>query len=175
MKAMLADQAATPNAQALCSRTATGELRLADGTVQELAEVIGAVPYKVTSLAYDDATETLFYTSNNTTYRNLIAYDIKTGSSRMLLPEARIGDLAFNLIDELSHDAPLLRIKMEPVQLGRKLIDLLAQTGNIRYQRGKVVLFELHLSLLVIETLLCRLYLIVELVFPIDQLPLEAE
>ncbi len=34
MKAMLADQAATPNAQALCSRTATGELRLADGTVQ---------------------------------------------------------------------------------------------------------------------------------------------
>jgi hypothetical protein len=74
-------------------------VNLADGSVQELAEVVGAVPYKVTSLAFDDATETLFYTSNNTSYRNLLAYDVKTGSSRTLLTEARIGDLAFNPAD----------------------------------------------------------------------------
>ena len=33
----------------------------------------GAMPYRVTSLAYDAATETLFYTTDNTSYRNLLA------------------------------------------------------------------------------------------------------
>jgi hypothetical protein len=72
---------------------------LATGNIKELAEVVGAVPHKVTSLAFDDETETLFFTSNNSGYRNLLAYDIKTGTTRTLLKEARIGDLAFNPVD----------------------------------------------------------------------------
>jgi hypothetical protein len=72
---------------------------LASSAVKELSEVVGAVPHKVTSLAFDDATETLFFTSNNAGYRNLIAYDVKSSTSRTLLKEARIGDLAFNPVD----------------------------------------------------------------------------
>ena len=72
---------------------------LETGEIKELTEIVGAVPHKVTSLAFDDATETLFFTSNNAGYRNLQAFDLKTGKTRMLLKEARIGDLAFNPAD----------------------------------------------------------------------------
>jgi hypothetical protein len=74
-------------------------LDLANGAVRELSEIVGAVPYKVTSLAFDDGTDTLFFTSNNAGYRNLLAYDLKSGTTRTLLKEARIGDLAFNPVD----------------------------------------------------------------------------
>ena len=70
-----------------------------DGSLKELAEVQGAVPYRVTSLAYDPAGQTLFYTTDNATYRNLMAYDLTAGKSRTLLKAARIGDLVFNPID----------------------------------------------------------------------------
>ena len=55
--------------------------------------------YRVTSLAHDPATQTLFYTTDNLGYRNLMAYDIKSGKSRTLFEAARIGDLAFNAAD----------------------------------------------------------------------------
>jgi hypothetical protein len=74
-------------------------ISLADGTVTELAEIKGAVGYRVTSLAHDPSTQTLFYTTDNLGYRNLMAYDIKSGKSRMLFKAARIGDLAFNAAD----------------------------------------------------------------------------
>jgi hypothetical protein len=74
-------------------------ISLADGTTTELAEIKGAVPYRVSSVAYDPAAPTLFYTDDNTNYRNLMALDLRTGRSRMLLKEARIGDLAFNAAD----------------------------------------------------------------------------
>lgn len=71
-------------------------IEIKTGQVTELAEIKGPVSYRVASLAYDPQTETLFYTTNNMTYRNLLAYDIKTGNSRMLFKGHRIGDLAFN-------------------------------------------------------------------------------
>jgi len=74
-------------------------ISLVDGTVTELVEVEGAIPYRVSSLAYDPGTETLFYTNDNLTHRDLLAYDLKSGKSRMLLEAARIGDLAFNPAD----------------------------------------------------------------------------
>ena len=70
-----------------------------DGSLKELAEVQGAVPYRVTSLAYDPTGQTLFYTTDNQTYRNLMAYDLASGKSRMLLKAARIGDLVFDPVD----------------------------------------------------------------------------
>lgn len=74
-------------------------ISLRDGTVRELQEVQGAVPYRVSSLALDSASGTLFYTTDNTNYRNLMALDLKSGKSRMLLQRARIGDIAFNPAD----------------------------------------------------------------------------
>lgn len=70
-----------------------------DGTVTELKEVKGARGYTVTSLAYDPGTGTLFYTTNNNTYRNLEALDLRSGKSRMLLQAARIGDIVYNPAD----------------------------------------------------------------------------
>ena len=75
-------------------------MSLTDGSVQELAEVVGAVPYKVTSLAFDDADRDLvLHVQQHAPTATCIAYDVKTGSSRTLLSEARIGDLAFNPAD----------------------------------------------------------------------------
>jgi hypothetical protein len=70
-----------------------------DGTVTELKEVKGARGYTVTSLTYDPGTGTLFYTTNNNTYRNLEALDLRSGKSRMLLQAARIGDIVYNTAD----------------------------------------------------------------------------
>ncbi|HXL19498.1 MAG TPA: hypothetical protein VN961_18435, partial [Streptosporangiaceae bacterium] len=70
-----------------------------DGRVTELKEVKGASGYTVTSLAYDPATATLFYTTNNNTHRNLEALDLRSGRSRMLLRAARIGDIVYNPAD----------------------------------------------------------------------------
>jgi hypothetical protein len=74
-------------------------LDLKSGAVRELTEIQGAVPYRVTSLAYDGDSETLFYTSDNRTFRTLEALDLKSGKSRTLLPGARIGDIAYNPVD----------------------------------------------------------------------------
>ena len=74
-------------------------ISLEDGSVTELQEVEGAVQYRVASLALDPEAGTLFYTTDNLGYRNLMAYDLKSGKSRMLLKGERIGDLAFNRAD----------------------------------------------------------------------------
>ena len=70
-----------------------------DGRVTEIKEVKGASGYTVTSLAYDPASATLFYTTNNNTHRNLEALDLRSGKSRMLLRAARIGDIVYNPTD----------------------------------------------------------------------------
>jgi sugar lactone lactonase YvrE len=72
---------------------------VATGAVTELAEIEGAVSYRVSSLAYDPQGEKLFYTTGNLTYRNLNEYDLKTGATRELFAAARIGDLAYNPAD----------------------------------------------------------------------------
>jgi hypothetical protein len=69
------------------------------GTVTALHEVQGASGYTVTSLAYDPGAGTLFYTTKSNTHRNLEAFDLRSGKSRMLLRGARIGDLVFNSAD----------------------------------------------------------------------------
>jgi hypothetical protein len=70
-----------------------------DGSVTPLSEVKGASGYTVTSLAFDPATATLFYTTNNNNYRNLEALDVRSGKSRMLIKGARIGDIVYNPTD----------------------------------------------------------------------------
>lgn len=76
-----------------------GVISLDDGSVHKLQEIKDPLVYIVTSLAYDPATRTLFYTTDNHEYRDVRAFDLATGKSRMLLKEGRIGDLVFNRAD----------------------------------------------------------------------------
>ena len=76
-----------------------GALSLKDGTVERLGDVKGAMLYKVTSLAYDPDAKILFYTSDNYALRDIRALDAKTGEERMLLEDARIGEIVFNRKD----------------------------------------------------------------------------
>ncbi len=77
-----------------------GEFDLQSGTVRELAEVKGPMLYRVTSLAFDPDSRTLFYTADNFALRDLIAVDVDSGRERMLLEDARIGEMVFNPADQ---------------------------------------------------------------------------
>jgi hypothetical protein len=73
-------------------------ISLQDGSVRKLRDVKQPAMYSVTSLAYDPD-GTLFYTNDNYAYRDLVALDTKTRATRLLLKDARIGDLAFDRAD----------------------------------------------------------------------------
>jgi hypothetical protein len=72
---------------------------LDDGRVEHMQDIKLPRIYTVTSLAYDPAAQTLFYTADNTAYRDLIALDTRTRHQRTLLKDARIGDLSFSRSD----------------------------------------------------------------------------
>src|SRR5436190_976037 len=112
---------------------------VASGKITNLAEVLGASGYTVTALAYDPASRTLFYTTDNADWRNLCALDLATGRSRVLLRNARIGDLAFDAADSslwgVRHDngfSTLVRLpppyrewnQIQTLPYGRDLFDL---------------------------------------------------
>ena len=72
---------------------------LAGGPPRFVAEVKGPALYFVSSLASDPDTRTLFYTTDNDDWRDLRAIDLASGRSRLLIRDARVGDLAFNRRD----------------------------------------------------------------------------
>jgi hypothetical protein len=76
-----------------------GAVSLDDGSIESLHDIKEPKSYTVTSLAYDPESSTLFYTADNTAYRDLVALDPQTKRSRLLLKDARIGDLVFNKVD----------------------------------------------------------------------------
>src|SRR6185369_2861847 len=76
-----------------------GAIDTRDGSHRSLADIKRAMLYRVTSLAYDAAGGTVFYTNDNLALRDLMAVDVKTGATRMLLEDARIGEIAFNPVD----------------------------------------------------------------------------
>lgn len=69
------------------------------GAIAKICDVKGAALYSVTSLAYDASSTTLFYTTDNNSWRDLNAVDIRTGKSRRILKDVRTGDLVFNQRD----------------------------------------------------------------------------
>jgi len=69
------------------------------GPIRKIREVKGPAMYFVCSLAFDPASKTLFYTTDNNDWRDLCAVDPATGHSRVLIRDARIGDLVFNPVD----------------------------------------------------------------------------
>ena len=76
-----------------------GAMSMQDGSIERLDDVKGPMLYRVTSLAHDPDSRTLFYTADNYAYRDLMAIDLETGKTKMLLRDARIGELVFNRQD----------------------------------------------------------------------------
>lgn len=76
-----------------------GAISLSDGTVRPITEVKGPVLFTVTSLAYDPERRLLFYTTDNAEFRDVRALDPVTGKSKVLLKDARIGDLVYDRAD----------------------------------------------------------------------------
>lgn len=76
-----------------------GALSLTDGSIEKFKDIKGPMLFRVTSLAFDPDSGTLFYTADNTAFRDLMTINIETGKSKMLLRDARIGELVFNRVD----------------------------------------------------------------------------
>ena len=76
-----------------------GALNTRDGSYLNMTDIKRGMHYRVASVAFDSASGTVFYTDNNLAWRDLIALDVKTGEKRMLLEQARIGEIVFNSAD----------------------------------------------------------------------------
>lgn len=76
-----------------------GALSLDSGKVRRITDIKGPMTYRVTSSAWDPAARTFFYTADNYAYRDLMAVNVDTGKTRMLLKDARIGDLVYDATD----------------------------------------------------------------------------
>jgi len=76
-----------------------GVLSIAEGTVERVTDIKGPMLYMVSSTAYDPQSKTVFYTADNHHFRDLMTVDLKTGKDRMLLRDARVGDLVFDKRD----------------------------------------------------------------------------
>jgi hypothetical protein len=77
-----------------------GTMDLATGALRKLAEIKGMMLYRVTSLAFDGDARKAYYTEDNYAFRDLIEIDVDTGAKRMLLKDARIGDIVLNPRDK---------------------------------------------------------------------------
>ncbi|HJW30186.1 MAG TPA: hypothetical protein VJ508_13180, partial [Saprospiraceae bacterium] len=68
-----------------------------NGRIQSLCDVHTPALYYVTSLAFDRSGQRLFFTTHNSRFwRGLNMVDLKTGESRELMNDDRIGDLVYN-------------------------------------------------------------------------------
>jgi hypothetical protein len=77
-----------------------GRMDLATGKLTKLQEIKGMMLYKVTSLAFDPETRKAYYTEDNGAFRDVLSVDVDTGQKRMLLKDARIGDIVFDAQDK---------------------------------------------------------------------------
>lgn len=110
------------------------------GKIKKLCEIPTPALYYVTSLAYDDSSQTLFFTTDNSRgWRDLYSVDIETGRVHSLLKNNRTGDLVFNRSDRsiwgIRHDNGISSIVVFPppyndgyevisLQYGKDLFDI---------------------------------------------------
>ena len=112
---------------------------VASGRMSRVTDIQAASGFYVTALAFDATSRTLFYTTNNADWRDLVSLELATGRSTVLLRDARIGDLAFNRADRslwgVRHDngfSTLVRLphpyrewnQIHTLPYGRDLFDL---------------------------------------------------
>ena len=76
-----------------------GALGMRDGSVRRLVDIKDPLLYKVTALAWDPASRTLFYVTDHHAFRDIRAVDVDTGRDRLLLADARIGEIVLNPAD----------------------------------------------------------------------------
>jgi hypothetical protein len=76
-----------------------GRMDLTTGKLTKLQELKGMMLYKVTSVAFDPDARAAYYTEDNYAFRDLFAVNVDTGQRRMLLKDARIGDMVVNPAD----------------------------------------------------------------------------
>lgn len=76
-----------------------GAIDVDTGEVEVLTEIKGPMMYSVTSLGFDQQARKLFYTTDNSAYRDLMEYDLETGKSRKLMKDFRAGELVVNPAD----------------------------------------------------------------------------
>lgn len=72
---------------------------VSDGSVRLLEDVKGAALYYTSSTAFDSSTGAIFYTTDNNDWRDIAVFNVRTGESRRVMEDTRIGDLAFNHAD----------------------------------------------------------------------------
>ena len=70
-----------------------------DADVRHLVDIKGPRIYLVAALAWDGA-DTLYYTTDNAGFRDLVKLDIKTERTEVLQKDVRVGDLAMNRADK---------------------------------------------------------------------------
>ena len=109
--------------------------------IEKLVDIKGPSIYTVTSLAYDPGAQTLFYTTDNNAYRDLMSVDPATHRTQMLLKDARIGDLAFNRADRslwgirhLNGICTLVRIP-PPYRDWQRVVIVAVRHGRLRPRR----------------------------------------
>ena len=76
-----------------------GALGLRDGSMRNLADLKDTVLYKVTAFAFDPASRTAFFATDNNALRDVFSLNVDTGEKVLLLKDARIGELVFNPAD----------------------------------------------------------------------------
>ncbi len=76
-------------------------ISMEDGSVEKLRDVRQPSKYTVTSLAWDPDSRSIFYTADNDDYRDLVTLDPKTRKTRLLIKDARVGDLAWSRQDHV--------------------------------------------------------------------------
>lgn len=112
---------------------------VATGRITRIADISAAGGLSVTALVFDPKTRRLIYTTNNSDWRHLLAMDLETGRSTVLLKNGRTADLALNRADQslwgVRHDngfSTLVRIpapysewnQVYTLPYGRDLFDL---------------------------------------------------
>ena len=79
----------------------TTAIDVGNGKIEKICEVPSPALYYVSALAYDYSSGNLFYTTDNSrAWRDLNCVNVRDGKSKLLLKDARVGDLAFNSADQ---------------------------------------------------------------------------
>jgi len=77
-----------------------GALDMKSGAVRRIADIKDTLLYKVTSLAWDPSSRTLFYTNDHHAFRDILSLNVDTGKETTLIKDARIGELVVNPVDK---------------------------------------------------------------------------